>query len=183
MGVQEKKPVEITNEEQVVRMSCGLKFKPATLAGDQSMVFLIVSANELSYEAYTSEYFNGYVDKNKLVGILTTNFIISVLRSLIRLRVIFAIYLLAIGHKGSDSVKSVDRIFPRATNCGIFIMGIGVVYSEEVMDISFASQAILRTIAVNGVTGREQEHAALVYLREEYLTFKPERKNKIWLLA
>ena len=81
--------------EQVVRDEFrGLKSKFATLVATVSMVFLIVSANRIIvYEAYTSEYFNGYVDKNKLVGILTTNFILLIVFGAFTIAgVIFAIY-------------------------------------------------------------------------------------------
>ena len=122
--------------EQVVRDEFrGLKSKFATLVATVSMVFLIVSANRIIvYEAYTSEYFNRYVDKNKLVGILTTNFILLIVFGAFTIAgVIFAIYFAGkYDRKGRVQLNLLDRIFPELRILGIFIMGIGVVYSEEV---------------------------------------------------
>jgi len=99
------------------------------------MVFLIVSANRIIvYEAYTSEYFNRYVDKNKLVGILTTNFILLIVFGAFTIAgVIFAIYFAGkYGRKGRVQLNLLDRIFPELRILGIFIMGVGVATSEEI---------------------------------------------------
>ena len=149
--------------EQVVRDEFrGLKSKFATLVATVSMVFLIVSANRIIvYEAYTSEYFNRYVDKNKLVGILTTNFILLIVFGAFTIAgVIFAIYFAGkYDRKGRVQLNLLDRIFPELRILGIFIMGIGVVYSEEVFyGYIFSGKSlshILRTIVKHGITVKE----------------------------
>ena len=55
----------------------GLKSKVAVVLATVSTVLLIMAANRiLVYEAYTSDDFNGLVDKKRIVSILTTNFIL-----------------------------------------------------------------------------------------------------------
>ena len=145
------------------------------------MVFLIVSANRIIvYEAYTSEYFNGYVDKNKLVGILTTNFILLIVFGAFTIAgVIFAIYFAGkYDRKGRVQLNLLDRIFPELRILGIFMMGIGVVYSEEVFyGYIFSGKSlshILRTIVKHGITVKELRARSSAGLGEEYSTFKPE---------
>lgn len=168
--------------EQVVRDEFrGLKSKFATLVATVSMVFLIVSANRIVvYETYTSEYFNGYVDKNKLVGILTTNFILLIVFGAFAIAgVIFAIYFAGkYDRKGRVQLNLLDRIFPELRILGIFVMGIGVVYSEEVFyGYIFSGKSfnhILRTIVKHGITVKELRTRSYTGLGEEYSVFKPE---------
>ena len=102
--------------EQVARDEFrGFKSKFAILVATISMVLLVVSANRIIiYEAYTSEHFNAYVDKNKLVGILTTNFILLIVFAAFTLAgVIFAIYFAGkFDRKGRIKLNLIDRIFP-----------------------------------------------------------------------
>lgn len=168
--------------EQVVRDEFrGLKSRFATLVATVSMVFLIVSANRIIvYEAYTSEYFNRYVDKNKLVGILTTNFILLIVFGAFTIAgVIFAIYFAGkYDRKGRVQLNLLDRIFPELRILGIFIMGVGVATSEEIFYVYISSgkslDHILKTIVKKGFSVKELTKQSDMLLGRQYSTFKPE---------
>mgnify|MGYP000892401852 FL=1 len=168
--------------EQVVRDEFrGLKSKFATMVATISMVFFVIAANRIMiYEAYTSEHFNGYVDKNKLVGILTTNFILLIVFGAFSLAgTIFAIYFTGkFDVIGRVKLNFIDRIFPEIRILGIFIMGIGVVVSEEIFNVYISSgkslDHILKTIVKQGFSVKELTEQSDMLLGRQYSTFKPE---------
>ena len=168
--------------EQVVRDEFrGVKSKVAIMLATVSTIILVISANKIIiYEAYTSEHFNGFVDKNKLVSMLTTNFILLIICGALALAgVIFAIYFSGtLDIRGSVKLNFLDRIFPEIRMLGIFLAGIGVVVAEEIFYVYIFSgkslDHILKTIVKKGFSVKELTEQSDMILGREFSTFKPE---------
>ena len=168
--------------EQVVRDEFrGVKSKVAIILATVSTIILVISANKIIiYEAYTSEHFNGFVDKNKLVSMLTTNFILLIICGALALAgVIFAIYFSGtLDIRGSVKLNFLDRIFPEIRMLGIFLAGIGVVVAEEIFYVYIFSgkslDHILKTIVKKGFSVKELTEQSDMILGREFSTFKPE---------
>ena len=168
--------------EQVVRDEFrGVKSKVAIMLATVSTIILVISANKIIiYEAYTSEHFNGFVDKNKLVSMLTTNFILLIICGALALAgVIFAIYFSGtLDIRGNVKLNFLDRIFPEIRMLGIFLAGIGVVVAEEIFYVYIFSgkslDHILKTIVKKGFSVKELTEQSDMILGREFSTFKPE---------
>ena len=168
--------------EQVVRDEFrGVKSKVAIILATVSTVLFAISANKIIiYEAYTSEHFNGFVNKNKLVSMLTTNFILLIICGALALAcVIFAIYFSGtLDSRGRVKLNFLDRIFPEIRMLGIFLMGVGVVISEEIFYVYIFSgkslEHILKTVVKEGLSVKELTEQSDMLLGRESSDFKPE---------
>ena len=168
--------------EQVVRDEFrGVKSKVAIILATVSTVLFAISANKIIiYEAYTSEHFNGFVNKNKLVSMLTTNFILLIICGALALAgAIFAIYFSGtLDSRGRVKLNFLDRIFPEIRMLGIFLMGVGVVISEEIFYVYIFSgkslEHILKTVVKEGLSVKELTEQSDMLLGRESSDFKPE---------
>lgn len=168
--------------EQVVRDEFrGVKSKVAIILATVSTVLFAISANKIIiYEAYTSEHFNGFVNKNKLVSMLTTNFILLIICGALALAgAIFAIYFSGtLDRRGRVKLNFLDRIFPEIRMLGIFLMGVGVVISEEIFYVYIFSgkslEHILKTVVKEGLSVKELTEQSDMLLGRESSDFKPE---------
>ena len=140
----------------------GLKSKVAVVLATVSTVLLIMAANRiLVYEAYTSDDFNGLVDKKRIVSILTTNFILLLVFVALALAgLVFVVYFSGkYTEKGKVKLNLLDRVFPELRLLAIFALGVGIIMAENMYFRYLSSGAtlerILKTIAKGQVVTQE----------------------------
>lgn len=158
----------------------GLKSKVAVVLATVSTVLLIMAANRiLVYEAYTSDDFNGLVDKKRIVSILTTNFILLLVFVALALAgLVFVVYFSGkYTEKGKVKLNLLDRVFPELRLLAIFALGVGIIMAENMYFRYLSSGAtlerILKTIAKGQVVTQEFRDKTFEVMGRGY-EFKPE---------
>ena len=158
----------------------GLKSKVAVVLATVSTVLLIMAANRiLVYEAYTSDDFNGLVDKKRIVSILTTNFILLLVFVALALAgLVFVVYFSGkYTEKGKVKLNLLDRVFPELRLLAIFALGVGIIMAENMYFRYLSSGAtlerILKTIAKGQVVTQEFRDKTFEVMGRGY-EFRPE---------
>lgn len=158
----------------------GLKSKVAVVLATVSTVLLIMAANRiLVYEAYTSDDFNGLVDKKRIVSILTTNFILLLVFVALALAgLVFVVYFSGkYTEKGKVKLNLLDRVFPELRLLAIFALGVGIIMAENMYFRYLSSgttlERILKTIAKGQVVTQEFRDKTFEVMGRGY-EFKPE---------